>query len=167
MLARMDTDASKEIIEKADRPGVVAPPLGIYAVAALGAAGAQHEWPMVMGLGTAGLVLGGYVTFISVVMIRLAMTWFTRAGTTVNPFGSSSTVVCDGPFAVSRNPIYVGMTGVLVGAAGMTDSPWPLLVLLVVLPVMQFGVIRREEAYLERKFGADYTAYKACVRRWL
>lgn len=167
MLARMNADASKEMAVKADSPGVVAPPLAIYLATMAAGLGAHALCPLPLGLGGWGLALGGYLIFLGSALTRLAMTWFRRAGTTVNPYGSSSTVVCDGPFAISRNPIYVGMTAITVGAAGVLDDVWVLAMLTVVLPVMHWGVIRREEAYLERKFGAEYRAYRARVRRWL
>jgi protein-S-isoprenylcysteine O-methyltransferase Ste14 len=53
-----------------------------------------------------------------------------------------------------------------LGVALATRSLWALVLLVVVLPVIQRGVIEREEQYLERKFGADYLRYKEQVRRW-
>lgn len=163
----MSLDASKETTEKPDRPGVIAPPLAIYLVALAVGLWAEWYWPWALDLERAGQAVGGGLVIAGGVLIRLAMTWFKRAETTVNPYGSSSSVVSDGPFGFSRNPIYVGMTVALVGFSGVFDTAWVALSLLVVLPVMHWGVIVREEAYLERKFGDDYRTYKATVRRWV
>jgi protein-S-isoprenylcysteine O-methyltransferase Ste14 len=63
--------------------------------------------------------------------------------------------------------MYLGFTFLYLGASAWMNSLWPVLLLPVVLVVMQRGVIAREEAYLERRFGADYRAYRGRVRRWL
>jgi protein-S-isoprenylcysteine O-methyltransferase Ste14 len=79
----------------------------------------------------------------------------------------SSALVDSGPFAISRKPIYCGMFLGVVGAAIAADSLWIILGLVIWYSVMRYGVIGREEAYLERHFGAPYLRYKSRVRRWL
>jgi protein-S-isoprenylcysteine O-methyltransferase Ste14 len=75
--------------------------------------------------------------------------------------------VATGPFAFSRNPIYLGEVIALVGAGISFNRLW----LVLVAPIFGFAVqrlaIEREEAYLERRFGSSYLDYKARVRRWL
>ena len=63
--------------------------------------------------------------------------------------------------------IYLGMFGVLIGLAIAFDTPWPLVTLVPFALVIRYGVVAREEAYLERKFGQAYRDYKKRVRRWL
>jgi protein-S-isoprenylcysteine O-methyltransferase Ste14 len=63
--------------------------------------------------------------------------------------------------------MYVGMTTLYLGGTLLLNDPWPLAFLPVVLALLQRYVIAREEAYLERKFGDEYRAYKARVRRWI
>jgi protein-S-isoprenylcysteine O-methyltransferase Ste14 len=75
--------------------------------------------------------------------------------------------VVAGPYRYSRNPIYVGMFLGLVGIAIGFDSLWPLVLLVPFFLVIRYGVVAREEAYLERKFGDGYGTYKRRVRRWL
>jgi protein-S-isoprenylcysteine O-methyltransferase Ste14 len=96
-----------------------------------------------------------------------AMTTMVRARTTFNPWVASTAVVSSGPFAFTRNPIYVGDALIYVGCAVIFDSLFALLLLPLVLAIVYLGVISREEAYLERKFGATYMDYKCRVRRWL
>jgi protein-S-isoprenylcysteine O-methyltransferase Ste14 len=94
---------------------------------------------------------------------------FRRTGTTVNPLdpAQASALVTSGPNRVTRNPMYVGMTGLLV-AHGLLRGGWR-----TALPVAAFvGVIDRfqispEETALLEHFGADYEAYRGRVRRWL
>ena len=72
-----------------------------------------------------------------------------------------------GPFRFSRNPQYVSVNIIYVGIAISFNALWPIAFLPVVLLIMTEGVIKREERYLERKFGAEYLSYKARVRRWI
>jgi protein-S-isoprenylcysteine O-methyltransferase Ste14 len=75
-------------------------------------------------------------------------------------------LVDSGPYAFSRNPMYVAWTVGYVGAALVAGTAWPLLLLPAVLVVTQV-VVLREERSLERRFGAAYRSYKTSVRRYL
>jgi len=66
-----------------------------------------------------------------------------------------------------RNPIYVGMFLVYAGIGIAARSPWILILALPLAIILRYGVVAREEAYLERRFGDAYRDYKARVRRWL
>ena len=92
---------------------------------------------------------------------------FRKARTQVLTSQPASTVVTTGPYAFSRNPIYVGMFLGLTGFAIGFNTLWFLVVLVAMYFVIRFGVIAREESYLERKFGARYLDYKKQVRRWV
>ena len=72
-----------------------------------------------------------------------------------------------GPYGFSRNPIYLAMLLLQIGMSFWANSPWFLLFAALPAALLVWGVISREELYLERKFGADYLAYKTRVRRWL
>ncbi len=71
------------------------------------------------------------------------------------------------PFRRSRNPLYVALTLMYVGLALLTNSLWVLALLVPVLLILHYGVVRREERYLEAKFGEAYRGYRARVRRYL
>ena len=75
-------------------------------------------------------------------------------------------MVTDGIFAWLRNPMYVGGTVFLVGLAILLASDWMLVMTIVIGVVMHFGVVKREERYLDAKFGDAYRAYKARVPRY-
>jgi protein-S-isoprenylcysteine O-methyltransferase Ste14 len=91
----------------------------------------------------------------------------TRAGSNVPTNLPTTTIVDTGPYRLTRNPIYLGMLLGLIGEAIAFNSLWPLVSLVAFALVIRYGVVAREEAYLERKFGDDYRRYRARVRRWL
>lgn len=93
---------------------------------------------------------------------------FHRHRTTVNPLapGKASAVVQDGIYRYTRNPMYVGMALLLAAWAVWLGNPVALLVLPVFVAYITRFQIRPEEQALQAKFGADYTAYMARVRRW-
>lgn len=72
-----------------------------------------------------------------------------------------------GPFAYSRNPIYLAMTGIYLGVTALVNSWWLPLLLIPLVLLMHWGVVLREERYLLHVFGEPYAAYKTTVRRWL
>jgi len=90
-----------------------------------------------------------------------------RAGTNIHPSQPALALVDEGPFRFTRNPLYLALTIVYAGVALLTPAIWPLVLLIPVLWLMQWGVVRREERYLEWKFGEVYLAYQRRVRRWL
>ena len=79
----------------------------------------------------------------------------------------TTAIVAQGPYRYTRNPIYIGMFLGQTGFALGFNSLWLLAMLVPFYLVIRYGVVAREEAYLERKFGATYGTYKSRVRRWL
>ena len=145
---------------------VVAPPPLIYAAAFIPGwfmdrAVEMPEIPL-----PSRMVLGALFILPGVLIAVAAMCAFRRAKTTVNPYGESSAIISDGIFRYTRNPLYLTLALFYVGLAIALDAPLALMLLPVALWVMQWGVITREERYLEGKFGAEYLQYKARVRRW-
>jgi protein-S-isoprenylcysteine O-methyltransferase Ste14 len=96
-----------------------------------------------------------------------AMVYFAIKKTTLDPHGSVSAIVTDGPYRFSRNPIYLGLVSVLIGLPLVYGSLWGLAAAPVFILFMNWLVIQYEEAYLQKKFGGEYTSYKSRVRRWL
>ena len=76
-------------------------------------------------------------------------------------------LVDTGPFALVRNPLYVGVSVALCGIALIFALDWLLLLIVPSCVILHFAVVRREELYLERKFGEAYRRYKARVPRYL
>jgi protein-S-isoprenylcysteine O-methyltransferase Ste14 len=90
-----------------------------------------------------------------------------RAGTTSDPSRPTTALVVTGPYAFSRNPLYLARTLHYVGLALMTSMMWTLVTLGPLLALVHYGVIRREERYLDAKFGSAFRRYRTTVRRWL
>ncbi len=111
--------------------------------------------------------VGGGVWFAGFALAGFAIRQFRRAGTEVQTHTPTAVIVDAGVFAFSRNPIYLGGHIGTVGVAIGLDSLWVLSTLIPFYLVIRYGVVAREEAYLERKFGDAYLAYMARVRRWL
>jgi protein-S-isoprenylcysteine O-methyltransferase Ste14 len=80
---------------------------------------------------------------------------------------TTSSLIIEGPYRFTRNPIYLGFTLFYGGITALANSLPSALLLPFVLVMMRRGVIEREERYLERIFGEEYLLYKARVRRWV
>ena len=89
------------------------------------------------------------------------------AGTNVRPSMPALAIVADGPFAFTRNPLYLALIGLFAGIGLALRSPAFLAILAPLGLVLHFGVVLREERYLEAKFGDLYRGYRARVRRWI
>jgi protein-S-isoprenylcysteine O-methyltransferase Ste14 len=113
------------------------------------------------------LTLGWALVAAFVVWNGWALVMISTHRTALLPGGATTTVIDRGPFALSRNPLYLGL---LVGSAGvalLAGSMWALTALLVEWALLRWGAVMPEERYLEAKFGAAYTGYAGRVRRWL
>jgi protein-S-isoprenylcysteine O-methyltransferase Ste14 len=150
-----------------DNPGVVAPPPLIYAGAlALGVV-ANKLYPMAFLPRAVSRVLGLPLIFGGLAIGLLGFREMRRAETNVDPYKPATAIVTEGPYRFTRNPLYIGMTLVYSGITALFNAFPAAMLLPLALAVMRGGVIEREERYLERKFGDEYLAYKARVRRWL
>jgi protein-S-isoprenylcysteine O-methyltransferase Ste14 len=126
--------------------------------------------PLGPGLGqanTLAFVAGLTFVLIGVALAALSVRRFHLAGTSVVPGEPSTALVVTGPYAFTRNPIYIGFVVAYFGLGIMLTSLWVLLLLIPVLAILQRGVVEREEAYLEQQFGEAYRKYQARVPRWL
>jgi protein-S-isoprenylcysteine O-methyltransferase Ste14 len=109
----------------------------------------------------------GVLILIGVAVFAAAIRNFAKAATPVQGNRPTRALVTTGVHGWSRNPIYLGMFLVYGGIGLAVRSPWILILLLPLALVVRYGVIAREEAYLERRFGDAYRDYKARVGRWL
>lgn len=116
---------------------------------------------------SAGVPIGVMLTLIAGAVLIYAARTLRKAGTPVPGNRPTTTIVRIGPYGFSRNPIYLAFTVFQAGLAAWVNSVWLLATLVAAVALMHFVVIRREEQYLERKFGSEYLDYKASVRRWL
>ena len=111
--------------------------------------------------------LGALVFVLALTLFAWAIVTITRAGSNVPTKLPTTTIVESGPYRFTRNPIYLGMCIGLLGLAIALDNLWLLLMLVPFVLVIHYGVVAREEVYLERKFGDIYRSYRSRVRRWL
>jgi len=110
-----------------------------------------------------GLIPIGVGVYIAVAAERA----FHDVKTTVTPFVESSSLVTDGMYRISRNPMYLGFVLVLIGIAILMRSLTPYGVILAFMAVIKTIFIRTEERMLAAKFGAKYKTYTKNTRRWL
>ena len=118
-----------------------------------------ETWPNVL--------MGGILFATGFALAIWAIVTFRRAGTRVETTKPTLAIVTHGPYGFTRNPIYLGMFLGQTGLAIGFDSLWILGTLIPFYLVLRYGVVAREEAYLEHKFGDVYSDYKSRVRRWL
>jgi protein-S-isoprenylcysteine O-methyltransferase Ste14 len=108
-----------------------------------------------------------------VVLFAVAALWFTairammRARTTMNPNGVPEHLVTSGPFGVTRNPMYLANTLMLIGVAFVSGIVWFLPLALIAAFATQKVAIEKEEKVLAAKFGKKYRDYAKRVRRWI
>jgi len=151
----------------ADHPNVIAfPPLLFSATLVAGALlHLVFMRPLLPAL--PARIAGGVLAVACVLVARTARRAMKRAGTNVNPREPSLAIVSDGPFRVTRNPLYLCLIGFYLAGTLLVDGVAPLVLLPPLLGVLHYGIILREERYLEAKFGDAYRAYRVRVRRYL
>jgi len=156
------------MVDTADTANVIVRPPIAWALAVL--TGLALHWliplPLIPATAPAAS-LGATVFALALALVAWAIITMTRAGSNVPTNLPTTTVVDFGPYRFTRNPIYLGMVLGLIGLAIAFNSLWLLLTLVPFALVIRYGVVAREEAYLEHKFGEVYRRYRARVRRWL
>lgn len=146
----------------------IAPPLvylgGVIAGVLLNA----FAVPLGLGIGPqARIAATAAAALLGLVFMYGAIGLFRRTGQDPKPWEPTPEIITTGVYRFSRNPMYVGM-GLVQVAIGVGLANWWVIILLpVVLAIVYATAIRHEETYLERKFGDEYTRYKASVRRWV
>jgi protein-S-isoprenylcysteine O-methyltransferase Ste14 len=121
----------------------------------------------VRGIDLVHWIIGGALILIGLALAAAGIRNFSRAGTPLRSIHPTRALVTTGIHGWSRNPIYLGMFLLYGGIGVAARSPWILILALPLAITIRYGVVAREEAYLERRFGDAYRDYKARVRRWL
>ena len=146
---------------------IIRPPLG-WGLAVL--AGLALNWlvplPFLLADLPAGW-LGGMVFLLALGLFAWAIVTITRAGSNVPTNRPTTAIVESGPYRFTRNPIYLSMFLALIGLGIVFDNLWLVVMMVLFAIVIRYGVVAREEAYLERKFGDVYRGYRLRTRRWL
>ena len=112
-------------------------------------------------------MIGIPIMFLAAVSIISAVKTLRRANTTFSLSKESTALVTQGPYRFSRHPSYLAAVVIYLGIGVAVNALWVVLFLPIPVVVITLTAMRREEAYLERKFGAEYLSYKSRVRPWL
>ena len=150
--------------------GVIArPPLLFLGALLIGlVADRLLQWPFpVRGTARAHWIAGAALVLVGLALASAGIRNFVQAGTPVPSIKPTRTLVTTGIHGWTRNPIYLGMFLVYGGIAVGARSTGALILMLPLVITIRYGVVAREETYLERRFGNAYREYKARVRRWL
>jgi protein-S-isoprenylcysteine O-methyltransferase Ste14 len=92
---------------------------------------------------------------------------FLKAKTGVVPFSESTTLITEGFYKYTRNPMYVGMNSFLLGLLIILNNPLNFIFLIVFFFIVRNMFVIKEEVQMEETFGEEYLIYKDKVRRWL
>ena len=150
-----------------DHPGVVVFPPLLFVICAVGGLIAHvvcsYRLPLAPWVPWAGGALGLTAGLLALWGQRT----MTAGGTNIRPSLPALAIVAGGPFAFTRNPLYLALILLFTGIGVALRSPAFLVFLAPLALVLHFGVVLREERYLEAKFGVVYAGYKTRVRRWI
>lgn len=153
-----------------DTAGVIAPP-PLLALAAI-VLGLLLDWiapayllSVMLSWGTR-ILLGMELLAAGGAIVIAAVNSFRAAHTNVEPWKPSTAIVTTGIFAWVRNPMYVGGLAILLGLAFLLASDWMVVMTVIAGVILHFGVVKREERYLEAKFGDVYRRYRDAVPRY-
>ena len=113
------------------------------------------------------LLLGLIVLILSLGVITYAFRELNNNETTYIPDGEPEKLVISGPFSFSRNPIYLGMAGVLLAIAFLLQSLSALLIPILFISIIQNTWIPHEEKKLEEIFGEEWITYSEKTKKWL
>lgn len=148
----------------AERPNRLAWPPMLYAAGLVAGLGLQAIMPVPLPMPTgSGLVLG----IPALVLDAAAIATLWRERTTVMPNKGALRLVTGGPYAFTRNPIYVGNTLLLVALAFGLSNGWLILAAAAAAVAVHHLAILREERHLALRFGADWQVYASRVPRWI
>ena len=157
----------RKVIPAGDYPKVLTPPpvIVLIVIAAGSAVGLIQPLRFIDGI--ARYIAGGALVLVTAVITLTAYFKMRGAGTNVDVRKPATTVVTDGIYSYTRNPMYVSMVVFLVAMSVLLNNLWITILIPVFIFILRKGVIQREELYLEGKFGDEYREYKNRVRRWL
>lgn len=159
-------------MDRTDRPNSFPWPPVLYGVAILCAIALQQVVPLSHRLEGAWIertlrLVGCFLLLVGAVFDISAMVTMARARANILPHRAATALVESGPFAISRNPIYLGNTVMMVGAGLAFGNLWLIVTGLVAALVVLKLAIEREERHLEALFGPAWLAYRSRVRRWI
>ena len=150
-----------------DAPNVIIFPPLLFVGAVISGTTLQFLWPIHPPAALPARIIGAGLALAGIALVVSAKKSLRRAGTHVRPDQPTTAIVSDGPYRFTRNPIYLGASTAYLGVTLLLNAFWPIPALMPFFVLLHWGVVRREEEYLEQKFNDAYLAYKNRVRRWL
>lgn len=166
----MKMDPAGQRVTDPGTAGVIGRPILFFPAAILAGLALDRLLPLPFAIPEAdGMlwIVAGFLILIGFMLFAAGVRNFSRAATPLPTNQPARVLVTAGIYRWTRNPIYLGFFFVYGGIGVATQSPWPLIFALPLAITIRYGVVAREEAYLERRFGDAYRDYKARVRRWL
>jgi protein-S-isoprenylcysteine O-methyltransferase Ste14 len=143
------------------------PPLVFLACIGAGVLLGRFVQPLVLPIPAAPRVAAGaLVIALGLALVAWALGLFRRTGQDPEPWKPSPTLIVEGPYRFTRNPMYVAMLTVQLGVGLCAGNVWILLLAPLALVLVHFIAVLPEEAYLGQRFGEDYARYRASVRRY-
>ena len=150
-----------------EHAGVYVPPPLLYVVVFAAAMFVDRVKPLPLARSTPLVVAGIAVIAAAFALAAWSIGCFWRQGTSIVPIRASKAFVVAGPYRFSRNPMYLSLLVAYIGASAIAASLWPLLLLPILVALVDVVVIGPEERYMATRFGEQYNAYAARVRRWI
>ena len=169
----MRVDSSGQQSTDTATAGVIARPIRLFPAALLLGFASDRLLPLPFRIPRVGVVhvlsviIAGLAILIGISLFAAGVKNFSRSATPIPTNQPARALVTTGIHGWTRNPIYLGFFLVYIGIGIAVHSPWILVLTMPIAVAMRYGVVAREEAYLERRFGDAYRDYKARVRRWL
>ena len=166
----MGTEPVGQQVNGSGTAGVVGRPILLFPAAVLVGLVLDRLLPLALavpGIDLVPWIIGGSLILIGLALFDAGVRSFSRAATPLPTNQPARVLVTTGIYRWTRNPIYLGFFLAYAGIGLATRSPWILILTLPLAITIRSGVVAREEAYLERRFGNAYRDYKTRVRRWL
>ncbi|RJT27255.1 isoprenylcysteine carboxylmethyltransferase family protein [Mesorhizobium waimense] len=166
----MEMDPAGQEITDIGTAGVVGRPILFFPAAILVGLVLDRLLPLPFAIPEADgvpWIVGGSLILIGLVLFAAGVRNFSRAATPLPTNQPARVLVTTGIYRWTRNPIYLGFFLVYGGIGIAAQSPWVLILTLPLAIAVRYGVVAREEVYLERRFDDAYLDYKRRVRRWL
>lgn len=126
-----------------------------------------NQLPLLRIFGPVAQLLGVALALAGLALILWAALWFYRKRTTIEPHHNPSALIVEGPYRLSRNPIYLGLLSILTGTVLWLGTLSALPVPFAFAAILLRRFILPEEAALRRAFGPDAEHYFITTRRWL
>lgn len=155
--------------ERQPPPVMVHPPVlfGVAGLLGLALEAMAPLGPGVLAGSTAIVVAGAALAAVGLIIGGLSVRGMIKGGTNIPTFQPALALVTGGIYRLSRNPMYLGALAFYLGMTLALSAYWGVVLALPVAIILHYGVVKREEPYLEALFGEPYRAYKVRTPRWI